>query len=74
MENTRKNTSQDFKIKGNWDQQSIQLKGKYNQLTDEDLKVESGKENEMLTRLGNRLNINRNEVINIINKEQSKSV
>lgn len=74
MENTRKNTSQDFKIKGNWDQQSIQLKGKYNKLTDEDLKVESGKENEMLTRLGNRLNINRNEVINIINKEQSKSV
>lgn len=74
MENTQKKTSEGFKITGNWDNQSKELKGKFKQLTDADLKVETGKENEMLKRVETRLNKNREEVINIINKVQHKAV
>lgn len=59
-----------FKIGGNWDAQSKELKGKFSQLTDADLRFESGKENELLDRVESRLNKNRDEVINIINKAQ----
>jgi uncharacterized protein YjbJ (UPF0337 family) len=57
-----------FKVTGNWEDQSKQLKGKFSQLTDSDLKFEKGKENEMLNRVEKRLNKKREEVINIINK------
>lgn len=59
-----------FKITGNWKEQSNQLKSKYVQLTDEDLKFEEGKENELLKRVETKLNKNREEVVNIINKVQ----
>ncbi|WP_426478180.1 hypothetical protein ACP3T3_01525 [Chryseobacterium sp. CBSDS_008] len=55
-----------FKIPGNWSLQSKQLKEKFSTLTDYDLKLEEGKEKEMLERIGNRLRKNREEVINII--------
>jgi uncharacterized protein YjbJ (UPF0337 family) len=61
-----------FKINGNWADQSKQLKAKYSQLTDSDLKLESGKENEMLGRIQSRLNKKRDEVINIIQKNQAE--
>lgn len=57
-----------FKISGNWAKQSVQLKEKFSQLTDSDLKFEPGKENELLQRVETRLNKKRDEVINIINK------
>ncbi|WP_042723198.1 hypothetical protein [Flavobacterium sp. B17] len=55
-----------FKIPGNWDEQSKQLKEKFSILTDHDLKLQEGKEKEMLERIGIRLRKNREEVINII--------
>jgi len=70
MENNQNNGHENFKITGNWDQQSKQLKEKFNQLTDADLKFEDGKENELLTRVESRLNKKREEVINIIKKGQ----
>ncbi|MGM0580866.1 MAG: hypothetical protein ACQETL_09315 [Bacteroidota bacterium] len=71
--NTNQVKSNDaFKITGNWDAQSKQLKSKYSQLTDSDLKFEEGKENELLGRVETRLNKKRDEVINIINKNQSE--
>lgn len=69
MDKATNKTDQNFKITGDWSKQSRQLKEKYAQLTDEDLKFESGKENELLKRVESRLSKPRNEVINVINKE-----
>ncbi len=60
--------TESFKISGDWTKQSEQLKDKFSQLTDSDLKFEPGKENELLQRVETRLNKKRDEVINIINK------
>ena len=74
MENSQNKTAETFKITGNWANQSKELKGKFSQLTDEDLKFETGKEHELLKRVETRLNKNREEVINIIKKGQPKTV
>ena len=70
MENTQNKNVEAFKITGNWEDQSKQLKEKYTQLTDADLKFETGKENELLARIESRLNKKREEVISIIQKNQ----
>lgn len=69
MDKAATKTDQSFKITGDWSKQSKLIKAKYAQLTDEDLKFESGKENDLLKRVESRLNKPREEVINIINKE-----
>ena len=74
MENSQNKTAEAFKITGSWSNQSKELKGKFPQLTDEDLKFETGKENELLKRVETRLNKNREEVINIIKKGQPKTI
>jgi uncharacterized protein YjbJ (UPF0337 family) len=66
----QRKTEEPFKITGNWNDQAKQLKTKFNQLTDSDLKFEPGKEPELLTRIEKRLNKKRDEVINIIKKGQ----
>jgi len=70
MDTHHNKSAEAFKITGNWDLQSKQLKEKYSQLTDADLKFEAGKENELITRVETRLHKNREEVINIIKKTQ----
>ncbi|RQO33764.1 hypothetical protein DBR39_22590 [Chryseobacterium sp. KBW03] len=55
-----------FKIPGDWNVQSKHLKEKFSTLTDYDLKLEEGKEKEMLERIGNRLRKNREEVLIIL--------
>jgi hypothetical protein len=62
----------EFKISGDWVAQSKRLKEEYSLLTDADLKLEAGKENELLTRVGTRLNKKREEVITIIKKGQQE--
>ena len=74
MENSKIKSTESFKITGNWENQSKELKGKYSQLTDADLKLEAGKENDLLERVETRLNKTREEVINIIRKGQPKMV
>lgn len=74
MDTNQNKNSETFKITGNWDVQSKQLKEKFSQLTDADLKFETGKENELLSRVETRLNKKRDEVINIIKKTQTESV
>ena len=69
MENPKKKDEM-FKIIGNWANQAKALKGRFSQLTDEDLKFETGKENDLLKRVETRLNKGREEVINIIKKGQ----
>lgn len=74
MDTSQNKNSETFKITGNWDVQSKQLKEKFSQLTDADLKFETGKENDLLTRVENRLNKKREEVVNIIKKIQTENV
>lgn len=59
-------------VKGNWDEQSKMLQKKYNNLTDADVKFETGKEEELLKRMETRLGKNRDEVIGIINEGQTQ--
>lgn len=66
METNQNNKPENFKITGDWESQSKELKNKFSQLTDSDLKFEPGKENELLTRVETRLKKNRQEVIGII--------
>jgi hypothetical protein len=73
MENTPNKNSDTFKITGDWNAQSKQLKEKYSQLTDSDLKFEPGKEHDMLGRVASRLNKKHDEVINIIKKGQTEN-
>ncbi|HTA81488.1 MAG TPA: hypothetical protein VK783_01010 [Bacteroidia bacterium] len=68
METTQNKTAETFKVTGNWATQSKQLKAKFSQLTDSDLKLETGKESEMLGRVQAKLNKNREEVIGFINE------
>lgn len=72
MENSTNKTSDAFKITGDWTQQSKALQSKFTQLTDADVKFESGHEEDLLKRVETRLNKKRDEVINIIRKGQSK--
>lgn len=66
MENNQ--NTETFKISGDWSVQSKNLKDKFSTLTDEDLKFETGKENELLSRVESRLSKKREEVIDIIRK------
>ena len=57
-----------FVLKGNWHNQSKALKENFSNLTDRDLEFEMGKEDELIDRLSNKLNKNREEVIKILSK------
>lgn len=58
-----------FKITKDWSWQSkLILKGKFGQLTLTDLRFEKGKENELLNRIGSRLDKTCQEVSNILKK------
>ncbi len=65
-----KGATDPFKITGNWADQSKQLKSKFSQLTDADLKFEAGQESELLSRVESRLCKNREEVKAIIRNVQ----
>jgi hypothetical protein len=67
---THTNNEEKFGITKNWDNQSKQLKEKYSDLTDADLKLETGKEEELISRLEKRLAKKREDVIAIIKKGQ----
>lgn len=70
MDNAQNKSSESFKMIGNWAEQSKELKSKFAQLTDEDLKYDLGKEKELLGRVQSRLNKSHDEVVNIIRKGQ----
>lgn len=55
-----------FKIKGNWKDLSNQLKTKFPSLTAEDLRLEEGKEEDLLKRMQTRLDLSRSEIIDQI--------
>lgn len=49
-------------MKGTWNEVKGKLKQKYGQLTDDDLKFEEGKEDELLGRLQKRLGRSKDDV------------
>lgn len=55
-----------FTVKGDWGKQAETLKSKYPQLTNEDVKFETGKEIDLIKRLETKLNKKRNEVIDVL--------
>ncbi|HTB30944.1 MAG TPA: hypothetical protein VK808_02905 [Bacteroidia bacterium] len=60
MEITVTKAAGPFEMLGNcWDERKKELKWKHSQLTDADLSFETGKENELLSRIEARLNENR---------------
>ncbi|HEU5292278.1 MAG TPA: general stress protein CsbD [Cyclobacteriaceae bacterium] len=71
---TQKDAGQTFKITGDWSVQSKQLKEKFVQLTDADLKFEVGQEEDLLKRVETKLNKKREEVVNIIKEGQPEKV
>ncbi len=58
--------------KGKWDQMKGKLKQKYAELTDDDLKYEEGKEEEILGRIREKTGRTREEIVDYINSEDKK--
>ncbi len=63
-----KKATEEFKITGNWAEQAKALKAKFPKLTDADLKFETGKEAQLITRLTTALDKKKEEVITLIKK------
>lgn len=54
------------KIKGNWNQIKGKVKSKYGELTDDDLKYQEGKEDELLGRIQERTGKAKEEIKDFI--------
>lgn len=67
-----KKAIEEFKITGNWAERAKALKDKFPKLTDADLKFETGKEDQLVTRLVTALNKKKDEVINLLKKGATK--
>lgn len=52
-----------LEIKGNWNELKGKIKQEYGDLTDDDLKYEDGKEDEMLGRLQQKVGKGRDELV-----------
>ena len=63
-------TTDAFKVTGNWKSLSKNLKAKHAQLTESDLKFETGKEEDLIKRIETRLHKKREEVILLLNNAQ----
>jgi predicted transcriptional regulator len=70
MDITQNKPKELLNMKGDWAVQSERIKVKFPQLNADDLKYQTGKEYELLSRLGKSLNKNRDEIISIIKREQ----
>jgi uncharacterized protein YjbJ (UPF0337 family) len=56
-----------LRIKGNWNQMKGKIKQKYPGLTDDDLMIVAGKEDDLLGRLQRKTGKSRDEVVSYIN-------
>jgi hypothetical protein len=72
MQTDKKSTPGEFKITRNWETSAKELRKDHSNLTAEDVKFETGKENDLLGRIERRLVKKREEVISIINNIQAK--
>ena len=60
--------SEEFKLKGNWNELKGKIKQQYGQLTDDDLVYEDGKDDELLGRIQQRIGKTKEQVIGWIQK------
>jgi uncharacterized protein YjbJ (UPF0337 family) len=63
----------DLKIKGNMNEMLGKLKQKYGQLTDDDVKYEEGKEDELIGRLQKKLGKSKEELFALFRGESGSS-
>jgi uncharacterized protein YjbJ (UPF0337 family) len=66
MDTTNKKNKESFTLTGDWTKQSAELKKTFSQLTEADLKFETGKEQDLLARIQSRLGKKREEVIELL--------
>jgi uncharacterized protein YjbJ (UPF0337 family) len=57
-----------LRIKGNWNELKGKLKQQWGDLTDDDLKYQEGREDELLGRIQQKTGKSREEIINYINR------
>lgn len=74
MEEKHNKSTEALKITGDWSLQAADLKEKFPQLTDSDLKFEKGREEQLVKRLELRLHKKSDEIINIIRKTQAATI
>jgi uncharacterized protein YjbJ (UPF0337 family) len=55
--------SKEFKLRGNWNEIKGKIKQQYADLTDDDLKYEEGKDDELLGRLQKKIGKSKDEVV-----------
>jgi len=55
-----------LEFKGNWNKMKGQLKQKYADLTEDDLKYTEGKEDELIGRIQEKLGKTRDDVVNML--------
>lgn len=60
-----------LEIKGKWNKIKGKLKQNYGQLTDDDLRYEEGREDELIGRIQERTGRTRQEIIDFINRNSS---
>jgi len=60
--------SSEFKLRGNWNELKGKIKQEYAHLTDDDLKYEEGKDDELLGRLQKKMGKTKEEIINWIQR------
>jgi uncharacterized protein YjbJ (UPF0337 family) len=58
--------SSQLKLKGNWNELKGKIKQQYADLTDDDLKYEEGKDDELVGRIQKKIGKTKDEVINWI--------
>lgn len=56
----------DFKLKGNWNEMKGKLKQRFGELTEDDLSVGEGKQDELIGRLQQKLGKTKDEVLKIL--------
>ncbi|HKI43720.1 MAG TPA: CsbD family protein [Balneolales bacterium] len=56
----------DFKLKGNWNEMKGKLKQRFGELTDDDLSVGEGKQDELIGRIQQKLGKTKDEVLKIL--------
>jgi uncharacterized protein YjbJ (UPF0337 family) len=56
-----------LRIKGNWNEMKGKIKQQWGDLTDDDLRYEEGKEDELLGRIQQKTGKSREEIVNYIN-------
>ena len=60
------NTAETFKLIANWEFQSKLLKANFPQLTDADLQLDHGQEEELLLRLETKIGLTREDLVKIL--------